>query len=136
MTTKSNEYWPFSVSDEDRSWPEMLEKISFLEGLHLAGFRAFRSGINDYGAESENRDGIIIERGRNMWEVRLSKDGDRCFSAFVSKFATAGEALGSWLKGASEHGVFSSIKDDLVVPPGCSTSYTMSKKAEAFSSKR
>jgi hypothetical protein len=130
MTTNTNEYWPFAVSDEDRRWPEMLEKIAFLDELHSAGFKAFRSGVNDYGAESETRGGIIIERGRKLWELRLSKEDDRRFSAFVSKFPSAGKALASWLKGASEHGIYSDIKGDLVVPPGCSTSYTLSKKAD------
>jgi hypothetical protein len=108
----------------------MLEKIAFLDELHSAGFKAFRSGVNDYGAESETRGGIIIERGRKLWELRLSKEDDRRFSAFVSKFPSAGKALASWLKGASEHGIYSDIKGDLVVPPGCSTSYTLSKKAD------
>lgn len=138
MTTNTNEYWPFAVSDKDRRWSEMLEKIAFLDQLNSAGFKSFRSGINDYGAESETRDGIIIERGRELWELRLSTDGDRRFSAFVSKFSGAGKALTLWLEGASEHGIYAAVKSDLIVPPGCSTSYTLSKKAdnaEAISSK-
>lgn len=75
MTTNANEYWPFTVSDEERRWPEMIEKINFLDELHSAGFKAFRSGVNDYGAESESREGIIIERGRKRWEFRLAKMG-------------------------------------------------------------
>lgn len=130
MTMNANEYWPFAVNEEDRRWPEMIEKITFLDELHSSGFKSFRSGVNDYGAESETREGIIIERGRKLWELRLSKGGDRRFSAFVSRFPKAGKALASWLKGASEHDIYSDIKGELVVPPGRSTSYTMSKKAD------
>jgi len=118
------------MSEEDRQWPEMIEKITFLNELHLAGFKTFRSGANDYGAESDSREGIIIERGRKRWEFRLSKNEDRRFSAFVTEFATAGKALAPWLNGASENDIFSDVKSALVVPPGASASYTISKKVE------
>lgn len=130
MTTNANEYWPFAVSDEDRRWPEMIEKINFLDELHSAGFKAFRSGVNDYGAESESREGIIIERGRKRWELRLAKNSDRRFSAFVSKFSVAAKALASWLNGATENDIFSDVKEALVFPPGASASYTISKKGD------
>lgn len=123
---KEDEYWPFPVTDEDRQWPEMLEKIAFLEAAASANFKGYRTGLNGYGAESATRDGIILERGRKRWEIRLSETGIRQFSAFVTEFPIAGSALVSWLKGATVDGILEDVKDDLVVPPGAASSYTIS----------
>ncbi len=125
MTTNTNEYWPFPVSDEDRQWPEMLEKIAFLEAVSSAGFKGYRSGTNDYGAESTTRDGIILERGRKRWEFRLSENGNRRLSAFVREFVVAGNALTSWLEDAAVDDILAEVKDDLVVPPGAAASYSV-----------
>lgn len=127
MTTNANEYWPFPVSEEDKQWPEMIEKIAFLEQVSSEGFKGYRSGINDYGAESTTHDGVIIERGRKRWEFRLSDNGNRQLSGFVSEFVVAGKALASWLKGASVDEILSDVRNELVVPPGTSASYTISE---------
>ena len=87
-------------------------------------------GINNYGARSEHRAGIILERGRQRWEVRLSQDDVRLLSAFVACFSSAGNAVNSWLMGCELKEVLDSLNDQLVVPPGLTESYTIYESRE------
>jgi len=130
MTTNDSEYWPFPISETDKQWPELLEKITFLKEVCAAGFTGYRFGMNNYGARYDDRSGIIIERGQKRWELRLSQAETRKLSAFVSGFSTAGQALNSWLKGSSVSDILAELSDSLVVPPGASASHVISESTD------
>lgn len=119
------EYWPFPVSDADTAIPEVAEKIAFLKAIAQCTTEAYRFGINNYGAKSEHRAGIILERGRKRWEIRLSENETRHLTAFVECFSVAGNAVNSWLSGCGLDEVLDELKDQLVIPPGLTESYTI-----------
>ena len=125
MTITEQEFWPFSVSEEDLQWPEMQEKVRFLEDATNVGCHAFRFGINNYGATQGKRSGVILERGRNRWELRLSMNDNRRLLAYVSSFPNAGEALVRWCKGDEPEGILLKIRDQLIVPPGATASHVI-----------
>jgi hypothetical protein len=125
MNMTEQEVWPFNVSKDDLRWPEMVDKIRFLEDATNSGCRAFRFGINNYGARQGKRSGVILERGRNRWELRLSVDDNRRLLAYLSSFPSAGEALLRWCNGDELQGILAVVRDQLIVPPGASASHVI-----------
>jgi hypothetical protein len=125
MTMTDQEFWPFNVSKEDLQWPEMVEKVRFLEDATNSGCRAFRFGVNNYGARHGKRSGVILERGRNRWEMRLSFDDNRRLLAYLSAFPNAGDALLRWCNGDELLSILSVIRDQLIVPPGATASHVI-----------
>lgn len=125
MTTATSDYkhWPYPISEEDRNDAETVEKIAFLQAAFEAGSDAYSFGVNNYGAKSEHRSGVILERGRRRWEIRLSENDLRRMSAFVRCFCSAGLAVSSWLDGKELTQVLKEIDSDLVVPPGLDKSH-------------
>jgi hypothetical protein len=124
------DYWPFFVSDVEAADPEVAEKVAFLKAASEAGAESYRFGIHNYGAKSEHRSGIILERGRRRWEIRLSHDDVRRLSAFVGCFAKAGNAVNLWLIGRTVGEILDELKDHLVVPPGLKESYIIYEARE------
>jgi len=99
MTTIETEFWPFPVSRQELEWPEMQEKVRFLENATQEGCRAFRFGVNNYGVNRDYRTCVVLERGRNRWEIRLSLDEKRQLLAYLSDFSGAGKSLLLWCNG-------------------------------------
>ena len=128
MATCNYEYWPFSVGPVEGSLPEQTEKTEFLEAAFDQGYESFRFGINDYGARSDKREGCILERGRNRWEIRLAEGERRRLLAFVDEFQSAGHAVNRWLGGSCAKEVLDSIHDRLVTPPGAKTSHVITEE--------
>ena len=124
-TNYDYEYWPFPVSHAEAADPEFADKVAFLKAASEAGTESYKFGINNYGAKTECRSGIILERGRRRWEVRLSQDDKRRVSAFVACFTPAGTAVNSWLQGGTIERVLEELNEHLVVPPGLKESYTI-----------
>jgi len=124
-TNYDYEYWPFPVSDVDVADADYTDKIAFLQEASECGTEAYKFGINNYGAKSKFRSGIILERGRRRWEIRLSQGNARRVSAFVDCFASAGTAVNLWLKGSTIAEVLDELNESLVVPPGLNESYTI-----------
>jgi len=90
---------------------------------HDDRYESFRFGINDYGARSKEREGCMLERGRDRREVRLAEGDQRRLLAFINGFATAGDAVKHWLGGACPTEIVELISDSLVTPPGAEASY-------------
>jgi hypothetical protein len=125
ITNYDYEYWPFPLSDAEAADPEFADKVAFLKEASEAGAESYKFGINNYGAKSKHRSGIILERGRRRWEVRLSQDNVRRVSAFVSCFSFAGIAVNSWLRGGTISQILDELNEHLIVPPGLKESYTI-----------
>jgi hypothetical protein len=89
-------YWPFHVLPIE----EHKREIRFLEGAHRQGFKAYMMGGLAFGAEGDSgKEGIIMRRGRNRWEVSLGANQKEETSAFYQDFAAASEAVLTWLHG-------------------------------------
>lgn len=124
------EYWPFPISESDANAPDFVDKISFLKAVKETGAESYKFGINNYGAKSTSRSGIILERGRRRWEIRLSEDDVRHLSAFTECFAVAGATVTAWLQGSTVSCVLDQLKEHLVVPPGLNESYVIHELEE------
>lgn len=129
-TNYDYEYWPFPVSDADTNAPDYADKISFLKSATEVGAESYKFGMNNYGAKTTTRSGIILERGRRRWEIRLSEDEVRRLSAFTQCFAVAGASVKTWLQGNTVSCVLEQLREHLVVPPGLSESYVVHESEE------
>lgn len=125
MTRFDYEYWPFSVPTAGAAVCQDDDKVTFLKAAYNDGYESFRFGINDYGARSKEREGCILERGRNRWEVRLAQGKDRRLLAFVNDFPVAGKAVKRWLDGACAKEIVQNISSSLVTPPGAKSSHVL-----------
>ncbi|MCH8921768.1 MAG: hypothetical protein IIA67_01325 [Planctomycetes bacterium] len=125
MRTTDYTYWPFSVEPAASRSPQETEKVEFFETACDNGYESFRFGINDYGARSQAREGCILERGRNKWEIRLAEGEQRRLSAFVDDFKSAGQAIQQWLDGSPVRRIVHDIHDRLITPPGAEASYVI-----------
>lgn len=105
-----------------------MTKVTFLKTRYDDGYESFRFGINDYGARSKEREGCILERGRNRWEIRLAQGNERRLLAFVSDFSVAGGAVRQWLAGACAKGIAQNISSCLVTPPGAKASHVITEE--------
>ncbi|MEX1224214.1 MAG: hypothetical protein WEA31_06660 [Pirellulales bacterium] len=123
MTTSNYQYWPFAVVAAEGRAPQEVDQVAFLKATHAEGYESFRFGINDYGAKSSDREGCILERGRNRWEIRLALDEQRRLVAFVNEFSVAAEAVTRWLHGACAKEIIQSIAESLVTPPGAKANH-------------
>lgn len=119
------EYWPFPVDDANTALPDVADKIAFMQQASDAGAESYKFGINNFGARFAHRSGIIMERGRHRWELRLSQGDQRCISAFTRCFVPAGNAVMAWLEGDTISAVLQKLTEHLVVPPGMKASYTI-----------
>jgi hypothetical protein len=127
MTRLEYDYWPFAVATADASMPQEDDKVTFLKAAYDDGYESFRFGINDYGARSKEREGCILERGRNRWEIRLAQGNERRLLAFVNDFSVAGQAVKRWLVGASAKEIVQNISSSLVSPPGAKASHIITE---------
>jgi hypothetical protein len=115
----SQQFWPCELP-----FQPMPAEIQFLEAAVKKGYRAYLSGISDFGAIAKSgRCGEIIVRGRTRRELWLCSADKRDLSAFVDSFESAAEALLKWLDGASVDEVLADLKEHLVVMAGMKTSY-------------
>jgi hypothetical protein len=127
--TDHYQYWPFPVSETDKQSLEEAEKIEFLKSAYFDGFKAYREvpGESLYGAKSNTRSGIIVQRSfrNNRWEFRLDENIERRLIAFVTDFRIAGTALKDWLNGRSVNEILIDIKEYLIISPGTKGGYTV-----------
>ncbi|MCR9295111.1 MAG: hypothetical protein NXI32_20530, partial [bacterium] len=121
-------YWPFAVATRDAGVSQQDDKVAFLKSAYDDGYESFRFGINDYGARSKEREGCILERGRNRWEIRLAEDQERRLQAFVNAFSAAGQAVKQWLGGACAKEIAQNISSSLVIPPGAKASHVITEE--------
>jgi hypothetical protein len=121
------QYWPFPISELDRELPGGMEKIKFLEDVHSDGFEAYRDPpekFDYYVVQFELRVGSIMQRGlRNRWEVKLREGIETRFTAYVTEFRVAGEAVRKWLKGGTVSEIFEDITGYLTPRPEPQSSY-------------
>jgi hypothetical protein len=121
MANNANyEYWPFSVSQDEKLLPEQAEKLEFLESAYLDGFESYRAvqGLDDYGAKSTSRSGYILQRGRkNRWEFLLWQGDKIKFSALVTNFKVAGIAVRAWLNEQAISEIIETINEHLISSP-------------------
>lgn len=96
MSSIDRLHWPFEV--EGTLTPQEDEQIRFLQSAADGGFDSFRCGTNDFGAESRQRSGYILERGRRRWEVRLLEGDKRKIWAYVVGFNASANAVLKWLE--------------------------------------
>jgi hypothetical protein len=122
------EYWPFTIAPAEGHLPQEAEQIAFLKAAHDEGFESFRFGISDYGARSKEREGCILERGRNRWEIRLAQGDKRRLLAFVNDFRAAGDAVKKWLDGSCAQEILHNISKRLVTPPGAKASHVITEE--------
>ncbi len=123
MTTFDYDYWPFAVATAAPvAFPED-DKVTFLKAAYDDGYESFRFGINDYGARSKEREGCILERGRNRWEIRLAQGNERRLLAFVNNFSVAGHAVKRWLAGERAEQIVRDISSSLMTPSGAKASH-------------
>jgi hypothetical protein len=130
---RGNRYWPFPVGETDRLFPELAEKIEFLEGVYSDGFKAYWALPEQsiYGASSKTRSGMIVQRGRkNRWEFRLDENIEQRLTAFITDFEVAGTAVRAWLNGRSVNDILEDIKEYLTLLSGLKTSYTVYDKKD------
>jgi hypothetical protein len=114
-------HWPFAV--EGSLTPQEDEQIRFLQSAADGGFDSFRCGTNDFGAESGQRSGYILERGRRRWEVRLLVGDERKMWAYVEGFSAAASAVLKWLESReSLDDIASSLSEHLTHRPNSRTS--------------
>lgn len=128
MTRFDYDYWPFSVATADASVSQEDDKIVFLKSAYDDGYESFRFGINDYGARTKEREGCILERGRNRWELRLAQGNERRLLAFVDDFSAAGEAVKQWLAGKCAKDIVQILSSTLVTPPGAKASHVIAEE--------
>lgn len=128
MTRFDYDYWPFPVATADAAVSQEDDKVVFLKSAFEDGYESFRFGINDYGARSHEREGCILERGRNRWEVRLAQGNERRLLAFVNAFTAAGEAVKQWLGGACAKEIVRNLASSLVIPPGAKASHIITEE--------
>ena len=95
------QYWPFPVSEIEKSIPEEAEKIEFLKSAYLEGFDVYRDfkGDSYYCARFEARVGDITRRGKTRWQIQLHEGIEERLFAYVTEFKVAGEAVKAWLTG-------------------------------------
>jgi hypothetical protein len=122
-------YWPFNVVSENEQTAFEGTKTQFLQEAFVEGYRPFRFGSNDYGAESETRGAFILERGQARWEIRLGEGGCRVLLAYVEGFESASTGVLTWLRGSSVDDVIKAIAASLVTPPGARTSHIIGTDA-------
>jgi len=128
MTRFDYDYWPFPVATADAAVSQKDDKVLFLKSAYDDGYESFRFGINDYGARSKEREGCMLERGRNRWEIRLAEGQQRRLLAFVNSFSAAGEAVKQWLGGACAKEIAQNISSSLVTPPGAKASHIITEE--------
>lgn len=125
MTTSNYQYWPFAVVSAEGLAPQGCDQVAFLRATHAQGYESFRFGMNDYGAKSSEREGCILERGRNRWEIRLALGEERRLVAYVNEFSAAAEAVTQWLQGACAKDILHSIAERLETPPGAKADHCL-----------
>lgn len=128
MATFDYDYWPFAVATGDAGVSQEDDKVAFLKSAYDDGYESFRFGVNDYGARSKDREGCILERGRNRWEIRLAEGPQRRLLAFVNAFSAAGQAVKQWLGGACVKEIAQNISRSLVIPPGAKASHVITEE--------
>jgi hypothetical protein len=125
MQTSEYQYWPFDAQSTVRD--SAIKQTRFLESAFNLGYEAFTCGMNDYGARSAEREGLIIERGRTgRWEVCLADANDRALSAYVNDFTVAANAVKQWLSGKQVNEIVKLLQEHLITLPGAKASYTIS----------
>ena len=127
MTRFDYDFWPFTIATTDVGVSQYDDKITFLKTAYDDGYESFRFGINDYGARSNEREGCILERGRNRWEIRLVQGNKRRLLAFVNDFSAAGQTVKHWLAGACAKELVQNITSLLVTPPGAKASHVLTE---------
>lgn len=120
MLTDERTYWPFPVLSENERTEQHCREIDYLERAYDRGFRPYAFGIGNYSATTNagGRSGEIFVRGRNRWEVAVGAGGALAASAYVDDFATAAEAVLSWLGGGDIAMVLEKVERHLAMMPG------------------
>ncbi len=94
-------YWPFDVLPLEDRTEQHKREIRFFETAEQQGYKGYEMGATlALGAEAPNgREGMILRRGRNRWEVSLGANQKEESSAFYHDFDAAADAVFAWLRG-------------------------------------
>lgn len=130
MALSDRVYWPFDVPPEPERSTLENAKITFLTSANASGFRSFRCGTDNFGAESDTRIGEIVWRGRTFCELQLMHGYKPSLRAYlrVTDFDRAADAVVEWLEGASEDEIVSRLQPYLYVPRGAEYSFIIESK--------
>lgn len=122
-------YWPFEVLPPEKRTPQHQQEVRFLETAQQEGYTPYTCGAGDFGAETNERSGLIVVRGRRRWEVVLRTLPGKVASAFVDDFDCAADAVLEWLRGAQAADILSRVQHHLVMMPGAAHSFVLSTTA-------
>jgi hypothetical protein len=118
-------YWPFDVLPTNKQTDQHRHEITFLDTAYRNGFRSFVFGSGSMGAESDQRKGEIIWRGRMRWEIVLTTTDMTKLSAYLDDFECAAKAVMDWLGGVEHTPVLEDIKSHLVRMSGARHSFQL-----------
>jgi hypothetical protein len=118
-------YWPFEVLPPEMRTEHHHQEIRFLETAQREGYSPYMCGAGDFGAEANERSGLIVVRGRGRWEVVLGTHDAKIAAAFVDGFDCAAEAVLVWLRGAETADILSRVQNHLVLMPGAAHSFVL-----------
>lgn len=111
--------WPFEVLHPERQSDQHTREIRFLQKAYGAGFRPYRFGAGNLGAEAEGeRVAVILVRGRKRWEVSLGTGEHRAVSAFMDDFHCAAAAVLRRLRGEPTDTLLHDLQEHVVEMPG------------------
>lgn len=123
-------YWPFPVVSEAERTEQQCREIDFLERAYSQGFKPYAFGAGNYSAISDGgRSGDILVRGRSRWEVVLGADDARFASAYVDDFASAADAVLSWLGGGDTPTILAKIEAHLASMSGSDRLFVVHARA-------
>lgn len=119
MNIVERTYWPFAVVPENERTEQDRREIDFMERAYRQGFKPYAFGAGNYSAMSDGgRSGDIVVRGRNRWETVLGADDVRFASAYVDDFASAADAVLSWLGGGDTPTILAKLEAHLAAMSG------------------
>jgi hypothetical protein len=118
-------YWPFPVLPAEQQNSVHRAVIHFLEVAHREGFRPYSFDVEDFGASTGDRVGLIIFRTRSFWELRVDTERSNTLAAYVGPFAVAADAVLCWLRGNHVSDILESIRPHLVPRGGLSSGYRL-----------
>jgi hypothetical protein len=115
------QYWPC------QNLPPQRREILFLDTAHLAGFKPYMFGSENFGATAEPRGGVILCRGGRgkHWEVELGTTDATILSAHVDDFDNAAEAVLRWLGGVDVAEIVEHVRGHLFITPGTGRGYVL-----------
>lgn len=125
MSHDEDRYWPFDVLPPAQQTEQHRREIQFLETAYRQGYKPYRFGSENFGANCGERGGLIFIRGRKRWEAILGTAEETSLSAYLDEFSHAAEAVLLWLRGVDAADVVEHVRGHLVVTLGTSPGFVL-----------